>query len=394
MTAGPATTAGLPRDVSISLLGFDDEPAPAQRLREVKLCLLGFGSVARALCGLLTAQEHMLAKRHGLRVLIAAAGTRHGSLLDPAGMTPAEVLAAVGDGPAPPQAARPAPELLAASGADVLVELTVMGDLSGVAAGATSYTPAATGHVLEAFRLGMDVVTANKGPIAWSWPEVSAVAEAEGRRIRFESTVMDGLPVFSLLEYTLPDCTLLGFDAVFNATTNFLIDAMGTGRSYEDALAQVQSDGYAEADPSNDVDGWDAASKAAALANVVMGAGITPADVERESLRDVPLERILRARAGGRRLRLVSSVRREPPAPGQAAPPGAGPSATTSRVRARLRAEELDIDHPLAAVGGESLGALLHTDLMADVLVSERHALVPQTAYGVYADLLHLCRTT
>jgi len=394
MTAGPATPAGSPRDVSISLLGFDDEPAPTQGLREVKLCLLGFGSVARALCGLLTAQEHMLAKRHGLRVLIAAAGTRHGSLLDPAGMTPAEVLAAVGDGPAPPQAARPAPELLAASGADVLVELTVMGDLSGVAAGATSYTPAATGHVLEAFRLGMDVVTANKGPIAWSWPEVSAVAEAEGRRIRFESTVMDGLPVFSLLEYTLPDCTLLGFDAVFNATTNFLIDAMGTGRSYEDALAQVQSDGYAEADPSNDVDGWDAASKAAALANVVMGAGITPADVERESLRDVPLERILRARAGGRRLRLVSSVRREPPAPGQAAPPGAGPSATTSRVRARLRAEELDIDHPLAAVGGESLGALLHTDLMADVLVSERHALVPQTAYGVYADLLHLCRTT
>ena len=393
MTAGPATPAGSPRDVSISLLGFDDEPAPTQGLREVKLCLLGFGSVARALCGLLTAQEHMLAKRHGLRVLIAAAGTRHGSLLDPAGMTPAEVLAAVGDGPAPPQAARSAPELLAASGADVLVELTVMDGLSGVAAGA-SYTPAAPGHVLEAFRLGMDVVTANKGPIAWSWPEVSAVAEAEGRRIRFESTVMDGLPVFSLLEYTLPDCTLLGFDAVFNATTNFLIDAMGTGRSYEDALAQVQSDGYAEADPSNDVDGWDAASKAAALANVVMGAGITPADVERESLRDVPLERILRARAGGRRLRLVSSVRREPPAPGQAAPPGAGPSATTSRVRARLRAEELDIDHPLAAVGGESLGALLHTDLMADVLVSERHALVPQTAYGVYADLLHLCRTT
>jgi len=394
MTAGPATPAGSPRDVSISLLGFDDEPAPTQGLREVKLCLLGFGSVARALCGLLTAQEHMLAKRHGLRVLIAAAGTRHGSLLDPAGMTPAEVLAAVGDGPAPPQAARSAPELLAASGADVLVELTVMGDLSGVAAGATSYTPAATGHVLEAFRLGMDVVTANKGPIAWSWPEVSAVAEAEGRRIRFESTVMDGLPVFSLLEYTLPDCTLLGFDAVFNATTNFLIDAMGTGRSYEDALAQVQSDGYAEADPSNDVDGWDAASKAAALANVVMGAGITPADVERESLRDVPLERILRARTEGRRLRLVSSVRREPPAPGQAAPPGAGPSATARRVRARLRAEELDIDHPLAAVGGESLGALLHTDLMADVLVSERHALVPQTAYGVYADLLHLCRTT
>ena len=117
----------------------------------------------------------------------------------------------------------------------------------------------------------MDVVTANKGPIAWTWPEVSAAAAASGRRIRFESTVMDGLPVFSLLEYTLPDCRLLGFEAVFNATTNFIIDAMGTGRSYESALAQVQAEGYAEADPSNDVDGWDAASKAAALANVSHG---------------------------------------------------------------------------------------------------------------------------
>ncbi len=392
MTAGPATPAGTPRDVRMSLFGSGEEAA---RPREVRLCLLGFGSVARALCELLAAQERLLAKRHRLRVLITAAGTRHGSLLDPAGMTPAEVLAAVAGRPAPPQAARPAPELLAASGADVLVELTVMGDLSGVAAGAPSYTPAATGHVLEAFRLGMDVVTANKGPIAWNWPEVAAAASTAGRRIRFESTVMDGLPVFSLLEYALPDCALRGFEAVFNATTNFIIDAMGTGRSYEDALAQVQAEGYAEADPSNDVDGWDAASKAAALANVAMDAGITPADVQRESLREVTLERILRAREQGGRLRLISSVWREEGAgPGGAARSGRNGAAAVGPVRARLRAEELDIEHPLAAVGGESLGALLHTDLMADVLVSERHALVPQTAYGVYADLLHLCRTS
>jgi homoserine dehydrogenase len=392
MSAGAATPAGAPRDVSISLAGLDEEPA-RDAPHTVKLCLLGFGSVARALCELLAAREQALADRYGLRVLISAVGTRRGSLLDPAGVTPAEALAAIGDGPAPPQAPRPAPELLAASEADVLVELTVMGDLSGVAAGAASYRPAATDHVLEAFRLGMDVVTANKGPIAWSWPEVSAAAEACGRRIRFESTVMDGLPVFSLLEYTLPDCTVLGFEAVFNGTTNFIIDAMGgAGRTFDDALAQTQAEGYAEADPSNDVDGWDAASKAAALANVAMHAGITPADVERESLRDVPLERIVAARRAGRRLRLVCSAWREGEA-GEASPAGPDAPHGSGPVRARLRAEELDIEHPLAAVSGESLGALLHTDLMADVLVSERHALVPQTAYGVYADLLHLCRT-
>ena len=113
MSAGAATPAGAPRDVSISFAGFDQGPDPSAP-REVRLCLLGFGSVARALCELLVDQERTLAERHGLRVLITAAGTRHGSLLDPAGLTPAEVLAAVGDGPALPQAARPAPELLAA----------------------------------------------------------------------------------------------------------------------------------------------------------------------------------------------------------------------------------------------------------------------------------------
>ncbi|NLE22769.1 MAG: homoserine dehydrogenase [Actinobacteria bacterium] len=327
-------------------------------------------------------------ERHGLRVLVTAAGTRRGCLVDPAGLTPAEVLARAGHGPALPQAPLPARDLLAASDADVLVELTVMGDLSA-ATNAVPYRPEATAHVLEAFRLGMDVVTANKGPIAWSWPEVSQAAAAAGRRIRCESAVVDGLPVFSLLEFALPDCRVLGFEAVFNATTNFIVDAMGAGRSFEDALAQTQADGYAEADPRNDVDGWDAASKAAALANVAMDAGITPADVERLSLRDVPLERITRAREAGRRLRLVTSVWREPAGPtgpaGEAGP--AGP------VRACLRAEELDVDHPLAAVGGESLAVLLHTDLMGDILVCERHALLPQTAYGVYADLMHLCRT-
>jgi len=345
-------------------------PRPAaddHGLRTVRLCLLGFGSVARAFCALLAQQESTLAAEHGLRVLVTAAGTRQGSLLAPDGMTPAAVLAAVGARPAPPQAARPADELLTASAADVLVELTVMEE---------DFAPVATNHVEAAFRLGMDVVTANKGPIAWNWRRVAAAAAAAGRRIRFESTVMDGLPVFSLLELALPDCRLLGFEAVFNATTNYIVDAMGIGRSFDEALAHVQAEGYAEADPSHDIDGWDAACKAAALANVAMDAGITPADIDKQSLRDVPLKRIAQARSNGNRLRLVTNVWRD----------------ESGRVRGRVRATELDIDHPLAPVGGESLGAILHTDLMADVFVCEIAGLVPQTAYGVYADLLHLCR--
>ena len=354
----------------------------ASGLRTVHLCLLGFGSVARAFCVLLAQEERTLAERHRLRVLVTAVGTLGGSLLAPEGMTPAAALATIGERPAPPQAALPARDLLAASRADVLVELTVMEE---------DFAPVATGHIETAFGLGMDVVTANKGPIAWNWRRVAAAAAAASRRIRFESTVMDGLPVFSLLEFVLPDCRLLGFEAVFNATTNYIVDAMGTGRSFDEALAHVQAEGYAEADPSHDIDGWDAACKAAALANVAMDAGITPADIEKESLTDVPVERIAQARADGKRLRLVTTVWRE--TPGGVAP-GAGPASPAGPVRGRVRATELDIEHPLAPVGSESLGAILHTDLMADVFVCEIAGLVPQTAYGVYADLLHLCRSS
>jgi homoserine dehydrogenase len=259
------------------------------------------------------------------------------------------------------------------------------------------FAPLSTGHIEAAFALGMDVVTANKGPIAWNWRRVADKALASGRRIRFESTVMDGLPVFSLLDFALPDFALLGFEAVFNATTNFIVDAVGAGRSVEEALAQARADGYAEADPRHDIDGWDAACKGAALANVAMDARITPTDIEKESLRDVPPERILRARAEGRRLRLVTTVWREPTdnmrrqgeGAGSASP--AGTDSPAGPVRGHVRAVELDIDHPLAPVRADSLGIILHTDLMGDIVVSEMHGLLPQTAYGVYSDLLHVC---
>ncbi|MGO8684669.1 MAG: hypothetical protein ACLQUT_08855 [Thermoleophilia bacterium] len=335
-------------------------------LRTVKLCLLGFGNVARHLCALLARQEQALAAR-GLRVLITGAGTRHGSIVNPEGVRPGLLLARNLNGLPAPE--RPVYDLLIAAQADILVELTVMED---------DYAPNATGHIETAFALGMDVVTANKGPIAWNWPRLADYARLAGRRIRFESTVMDGLPVFSLLERTLRDCRLLGFEAIFNSTTNAMIDAMAAGQSFADALDQTQAAGYAEADPSHDIDGWDAASKAAALANVAMEAGITPYDIERQSLRDIPSERIAEVRAAGNRLRLVTTVWREPAADG------------ASAVRGRICATELTINHPLAPLSGESLGAILHTDLMGDVFVAELGALVPQTAYGVYADLLAL----
>ena len=339
---------------------------------ERTICLLGFGNVGRRFCELVARKDDELARRHGLRLRFVAVGTgSHGSILGPAGLSAAEVLevadAAAAAGaragvavPTPaalfPEPARPGVELAAASGADVLVEATPLDPHGG---------RDAIAHIEAALSHGADVVTVNKGPIAWDYRRLADLAAAHGRRLLFEGTVMDGCPVFDLFRSCLPGCRLLGFDAVFNSTTNF-------------TLAQVQAAGYAEADPSHDIDGHDAAAKTAALANVLMEAAITPDDVAKDTIRGVTAERVAAVRAAGRRLRVVCSA-------------GEGGAASGGRpAQPAVRLTELEPDHPLYAAGGSTLSVMLHTDLMGTVQVAEHGALPEQTAYAVYADLLAL----
>ena len=124
-------------------------------------------------------------------------------------------------------------------------------------------------------------MTANKGPVAFAYDRLRAEAAAAGVSFLFEGAVMDGVPIFNMVRETLPCVRITGFEGVVNTTTNHILTEMERGASFASALAKMQADGIAEADPSLDVDGWDAAAKTAALANVLMGAQITPHDVMR-----------------------------------------------------------------------------------------------------------------
>ena len=354
-------------------------------------CLLGFGNVGRRFCELIARKGDELADEHGLRVVFAAVGTAaHGSLLASSGLTAAEVLAAAASGDEPgtfPYPVRSGVELLAASGADLLIEATPLDPHGG---------RAAIAHLEAGLAHGMDVITVNKGPIAWDYRRLAALAAAGGRRLLFEGAVMDGCPIFSLFRSCLPGCRLLGFEAVFNSTTNYILDALGEGVGFADALARVQAAGYAETDPSHDIDGHDAAAKTAALANVLMDAGLTPDDVPKDSIRDLTAERVAGARAAGRRLRVVCSAAfgERPTARGDRSaargkrPAGHGDAAAAAPVSAAVRLTELGPEHALFSATGSTLSALLFTDLMGTVQVAERDALPDQTAYAIYADLL------
>ena len=363
-----------------------------------KLCLLGFGNVGRRFCELVARTSDDLAREHGLRVAFTAVGTgSHGSLVARDGLSAAEVLAAAGAAPAGgfPHPVRPSVKLVAESGADLLVEATPLDPHGG---------GAAIAHLEAGLTHGMDAITVNKGPIAWDHRRLTELAAARGRRLLFEGAVMDGCPVFSLFRSCLPDCRLLGFDAVFNSTTNYILDAMGEGVGFAAALAQVQAAGYAEADPAHDIDGHDAAAKTVVLANVLMGASLTPDDVPKDGIGGMSAVRVMAARAAGRRLRVVCSARRgaaDGALAGSVGGAGSGAFAGVAggadefegdgpdgRVHAAVHLTELAPEHPLFAAGGSTLSVLLHTDLMGTLQIAEHGALPEQTAYAIYADLL------
>lgn len=333
-------------------------------VRDVRLCILGFGYVTQRFCELVRDREASLRREHGVRFLITAVGTgSHGSWLDPVGETPADVLGRfrTNENRFPPPG-RAGTDLIAASGADVLVESTPL-----VTGGQLAIS-----HIDAAFDAGLDVVTVNKGPIAWDYRRLRNRADSEGRRLRHEGVTMDGCPVYNLAEFCLPGDRVLGFRGVLNSTSNYVLDAMAEGASSSAAVAEAIEAGIAETDPTYDLEGHDAAAKVAALANVLLDADITPDAIARDSIAGLTRDDVAKVISYGRRLRLIGEAQRT----------------DDGGVTARVVLEPVRSQDPLYWISGTSSCLILETELAGTVEIVERDGLLTQTAYAVYADLL------
>jgi homoserine dehydrogenase len=341
------------------------------------LVLVGFGNVGRRFVRLLDESRALLARDYGIETRVVAIATRtRGHVFDPRGLNASARADEVEEGGRVGRAAGSALTFLkntltrcrttARDGRLVVVETTTLAIRDG---------QPAIDHVKTALRAGAHVVTANKGPAAFAFGALTTAADRAGRRFLFESAVMDGVPIFNLWRAALPALSVKGFDGVVNSTTNHILTAMENGQSFDDALAAMQRDGIAEADPSLDVDGWDAAAKAAALANVFLGAKTTPHAVDREGIADVSAARLQAARTAGRRLKLVASGS------------GAG-----SGARASVKLVELPASDLLAALEGGENAIVLHTDHLGDVAIVQRGSGLTMTAYGLLADLVTIGR--
>jgi homoserine dehydrogenase len=234
----------------------------------------------------------------------------------------------------------------------------------------------ALSHIRAAFARSRHVITANKGPIAHAYASLRDEAKQAGVEFRFESTVMDGVPVFNMVRKNLPGVKVLGFTGVLNSTSKVVIAAMREGKSMQDGIEAARRLGITEADASYDIDGWDSAAKAALLANVLMDARITPQDVDRRGIGRLTPERVRELAKARKTVCLVSRARTSP-----------------SGVRVRVRGEVIDDTDLLASLQGTSNLLLLHTDLMGTIGTAGINSGVEQTAYGLFSDAVDIAQT-
>jgi homoserine dehydrogenase len=253
-------------------------------------------------------------------------------------------------------------DLIGSSVADVLVEATPL-EPGGTAA---------IGHAEAALHHGLDVVCLNKGPVAWDYRRLAALADDQGRQFRFEGIVMDGCPTFSLVAGSLPVVRVSGFCGVLNSTSNVVLDHLADGGELADAVRHAQQQGFAEADPQHDLSGYDTAVKVAALANVWLDADVDPDTISCTGVDESLAEAARSAHAGGRRLRLLGSAARH-----------------DDHVDASVDLVAVEPTSPFFATAGPSSTLQIVTDLAGVIEVTERAPGLTQTAYAVLADLLH-----
>ena len=337
---------------------------------QYNLALLGFGNVGQAFAKLLLKKTAELRERYDIEWRLTGVSTRrYGCRAEPKGLPVEALLASAAEAKTQTSAARlenPHAALrdwLTAARPDVLFEVTSLNPLTG---------QPAIGHIRAGLEFGAHAVTANKGPVVHAYKELRDLAAARGRRFMFESTVMDGAPIFSLFRETLPAANLLRFRGILNSTTNFIITEMEVGRSFDEAVKRAQAVGIAETDPGADIDGWDAAVKVAALVTVLMDIPLKPADIQREGIRNLTGEMVRVARLEGEPYKLVCRAERE----------GDG-------VRASIRPEQVPLSDPLSAVSGTSSLVHFETDMLTGLTITEHNPSPETTAYGMLADFVN-----
>jgi homoserine dehydrogenase len=338
-----------------------------QREKALKVAVLGCGVVGSQVVRLLQEQAGDLAARVGCPVELAGVAVRR---IDaprdvdvPAGLLTTD-----------------AAGLVARDDVDLVVE--VIGGLE----------PART-LILSALEHGASVVSANKALIAEDGPTLFEAAEKAGRDLYYEAAVAGAIPILRPLRESLAGDRVTRVLGIVNGTTNFILDKMDTsGAGFADALAEAQELGYAEADPTADVEGFDAAAKAAILASLAFHSRVTAADVHREGISEVTAADVHSARAMGCVVKLLAICELRTGLAEPGGPGGPGGADGGEAVAVRVHPAMIPLTHPLASVRGAYNAVFVESDAAGELMFYGPGAGGAPTASAVLGDLVSAAR--
>jgi len=338
----------------------------------INIGLIGFGNVGQELARILLEKQQGWAAKESCTFQVSAISTRsRGALVNRQGIDLKRALDDINQSGSfnienPDYKLLTVDDLINLDFIDVVIEITTLNIING--------QPAAD-HIKNALLNGKDVITANKGPIAFYYGDLQALAEKVGQILLFEGTVMDCTPVFNLVHETLPACTINGFRGILNSTTNYMLTEMAAGESFEAALKKAQEQGFVESDPALDLDGWDAAAKVAALMNVFFNADITPPEIDREGITAISRDDLDKAKQAGETIKLLCEGYR-----------------SGDETYGRVKPVAIPITQPLAQIQGTSSALTIYTDLAGTFTIESYDPQIRQTAYALISDLFAIVR--
>jgi len=338
-------------------------------VKQARLAMAGLGNVGKRLLELIEQKRGWLRQQYDLELVVVGACDTTGGAVNATGLNVKKIIElkrAKKGMAAYPEAARAnmSPlDLAREADADIFVELTLTNLQDG---------QPGLDAIRQAFSHKRHVVTANKGPLVLAYPELFARAREQGVRFLHSATVTGGLPTLNLGTRDLGAATIEKFEGVVNGTTNYILSRMSEGQAYERALKHAQEIGMAEADPTLDVDGWDAASKLVIVANAVLRRPTTLNDVRVTGIRQVTQDELRLANAHNKVIKLIALAER-----------------VGNDYQLSVQPTTLAKAHPLAGVGAGMMGVLYHTDINGVIFAAIEEENPYPTAAAVLRDVVH-----
>lgn len=330
------------------------------------IAIVGCGNVGTALIEILYEKQVELACKYGFNFKVTLiTDLMKGTIIDPDGLDIKKVIEEIqtkNSFEAFPQVHGSFCELLETSGSTMLVEATPTNLKTG--------EPGLT-HIRTALSRGMSVTTTNKGPISVAFDELNILAKDCGATLRYEGVIMSGTPLLEMLQTGMAGCEVVKIEGILNGTTNFMLTEMDNGSNYAEALEQAISLGYAESDPSGDVEGWDAAVKISILAKILFGKNIPVSDIDRQGITNVTSDKIKEAYNAGYKVKLIAGI-----------------SIMPQGLYAYVTPKEVPLSHPLASITGATNAVTITTDNLGEVTLIGPGAGRRETAQALLADLI------